>query len=218
MRRLLADRDARLYLSGQTLSAIGDSSLWLAMGIWVKILTGSSSAAGLVFFAFSCGLLLAPACGVVADRLPRRPLLAAVNLASAALVCLLLLVHGSSQIWLIYAVMFCYGASNALITSAQTALLAVMIPADLLGEANTLLQVGSQGTRIFTPLIGPACWPGSGRSRSSCWTRRRSWPRPAPPSPCGCASGRPRPAPTGRPSSRPECATSAGPRRCAGCW
>ena len=154
MRRLLADRDARLYLSGQTLSAIGDSSLWLAMGIWVKILTGSSSAAGLVFFAFSCGLLLAPACGVVADRLPRRPLLAAVNLASAALVCLLLLVHGSSQIWLIYAVMFCYGASNALITSAQTALLAVMIPADLLGEANTLLQVGSQGTRIFTPLIG----------------------------------------------------------------
>ena len=60
MRRLLADRDARLYLSGQTLSAIGDSSLWLAMGIWVKILTGSSSAAGLVFFAFSCGLLLAP--------------------------------------------------------------------------------------------------------------------------------------------------------------
>ena len=154
MRRLLADRDARLYLSGQTLSAIGDSSLWLAMGIWVKILTGSSSAAGLVFFAFSCGLLLAPACGVVADRLPRRPLLAAVNLASAALVCLLLLVHGSSQIWLIYVVMFCYGASNALITSAQTALLAVMIPADLLGEANTLLQVGSQGTRIFTPLIG----------------------------------------------------------------
>ena len=154
MKRLLADRNARLYISGQTLSAIGDSSLWLAMGIWVKILTGSSSAAGLVFFAFSCGLLLAPACGVVADRLPRRPLLAAVNLASAALVCLLLLVHGSSQIWLIYAVMFCYGASNALITSAQTALLAVMIPDDLLGEANTLLQIGSQGTRIFTPLIG----------------------------------------------------------------
>jgi MFS family permease len=81
-------------------------------------------------------------------------MLAAVNLASGALVCSLLLVHDSSQVWLIYAVMFCYGASNALITSAQTALLAVMIPGDLLGEANTLLQIGSQGTRIFTPLIG----------------------------------------------------------------
>jgi MFS family permease len=154
MRRLLAHRDARLYISGQTLSAIGDSSLWLAMAIWVKILTGSNSAAGLVFCAFACGLLLAPACGLVADRLPRKPLLAAVNLASAALVCSLLLVHGSGQIWLIYVVMFCYGASNALITSAQTALLAVMIPDELLGEANSLLEIGSQGTRIFTPLIG----------------------------------------------------------------
>ena len=217
MRRLLADRDARLYLSGQTLSAIGDSSLWLAMGIWVKILTGSSSAAGLVFFAFSCGLLLAwPAASSPTGC--RRPLLAAVNLASAALVCLLLLVHGSSQIWLIYAVMFCYGASNALITSAQTALLAVMIPADLLGEANTLLQVGSQGTRIFTPLIGAGllAWIGpqpvilldaaTFLAAAGAALALRLRERPA------------RSARTGRPSSRPECATSAGLRRCAGCW
>jgi MFS family permease len=154
MRRLLSHRNARLYLGGQTLSAIGDNSLWLAMAIWVKILTGSNSAAGLVFCAFCCGLLLAPGCGLLADRVARKPLLAVVNLASAALVCLLVLVHGRGQIWLIYVVMFCYGASNALITSAQTALLTVMIPEDLLGEANGLLEIGSQGTRIFTPLIG----------------------------------------------------------------
>jgi MFS family permease len=154
MRRLLSDRDARLYLSGQILSSIGDSSLWLAMGIWIKILTGSNSDAGLAFFAFSSGIVLAPLCGVVVDRLPRRPLLAAANLAGAALVSLLLLVHGAGEIWLIYGVMFCYGALNSLISSAQTALMAVMIPDDLLGDANTLLQIGSQGTRIFTPLIG----------------------------------------------------------------
>jgi MFS family permease len=163
MKRLLADRNARLYLSGQSLSAIGDNSLWLAMGIWVKIITGSSSDAGLVFFAFTCGLLLAPACGVVADRLPRKPLLVAVNLASAVLVCSLLLPRGSGHLWLIYAVMFCYGASNALISSAQTALVAVMIPEELLGEANTLLQIGSQGTRIFTPLIGAGMLAWFGR-------------------------------------------------------
>ncbi len=163
MKRLLADRNARLYIGGQTLSAIGDSSLWLAMGIWVKIITGSSSDAGLVFFAFTCGLLLAPACGVVADRLPRKPLLVAVNLASAALVCSLLLEHGRSQVALIYAVMFCYGASNALISAAQTALVSIMIPDELLGEANTLLQIGSQGTRIFTPLIGAGLLAWLGR-------------------------------------------------------
>ena len=103
MRRLLAHRDARIYLAGQSLSTLGDSALWLAMGIWVKLLTGSSSAAGLVFFAFICGTCLGPLTGVLTDRVRRRPLLITANLATGALVCLLLLVGGRSGVWLIYA-------------------------------------------------------------------------------------------------------------------
>ena len=34
MRRLLARRDARLYLCGQALSLFGDTAMWLALGIW----------------------------------------------------------------------------------------------------------------------------------------------------------------------------------------
>lgn len=154
MRRLMAHRDARLYITGQALSVLGDSALWLAMGIWVKILTGSNSAAGLVFFAFVCGLCLAPVMGLVADRLRRRPLLIAANLATGALVAALLLATSSSRVWLIYLVMFGYGISNGLIASAQTALLAVLLPADLLGEANSALQLARQGLRIITPLLG----------------------------------------------------------------
>jgi len=163
MRRLFAHRDARLYLSGQVLSSIGDSSLWLALGIWVKILTHSNSEAGLVFGFFACGLLLGPACGLLADRVPRKPLLTVVNLATAAVVISLLLVHSKDQIWLIYAVMFAYGVANTLLSSAQTALLAVMVPRELLGEANMVLQIGSQGTRIFTPLLGAGllAWIGA---------------------------------------------------------
>jgi MFS family permease len=161
MRALLAHRDARLYLGGQALSTIGDSALWLAMGIWVKIMTGSSSAAGLVFFAFSCGILLAPVTGLVADRVRRRPLLIAANLAAAAGVCGLLLA-GRGQVWLIYPIMFGYGAVNSLITSAQTALLAVMLPADLLGEANAVLQMAAMGLRVISPLLGAGllAWAG----------------------------------------------------------
>jgi MFS family permease len=155
MRRLFAHRDARLYIAGQALSTIGDSALWLAMGIWVKILTGSNSQAGLVFLAFTSGILLSsPLTGLVADRLRRRPLLVATNLAAAAGVCALLLVSGPGQIWLIYLVMFGYGAANTLIASAQTALLAVLLPADLLGEANSVLQLAAQGFRLITPLLG----------------------------------------------------------------
>jgi MFS family permease len=69
-------------------------------------------------------------------------------------VCALLLVSGRSQLWLIYLVLFGYGAAGGLIGSAQTALLAVMLPEDLLGEANSLLQVADVGLRVITPLIG----------------------------------------------------------------
>jgi MFS family permease len=163
MRRLLSHRDARMYIAGQSLSVIGDSALWLAMGIWVKILTGSNSAAGLTFFAFVCGCMLAPVSGVIVDRVRRRPLLIAVNLGTAAGVCALLLVHGRGQVWLIYLVMFGYGAANSLITSAQTAVLPRLVPGDLLGEANSVLQMASQGLRVITPLLGAGllAWVGA---------------------------------------------------------
>src|ERR1700730_10258781 len=163
MRMLVTHRDARTYLAGQGLSVIGDSALWLAMGIWVKILTGSSSAAGLTFFAFVCGCLAAPVSGVFVARVRLRPLLIAVNLGTAAGVCALLLVHGRGRVWLIYVVMFGYGVANSLITSAQTALLTQLVPGDLLGEANSVLQVASQGLRVITPLLGAGllAWVGA---------------------------------------------------------
>jgi MFS family permease len=153
MRGLLRHRDARVYLAGQCLSSAGDNALWLAMGIYVKILTGSSSAAGLVFFAYCCGSLLAPASGVIADRFRRRPVLLAANLGAGAGVCALL-AAGPGRVWLIYVVMAGYGAAGTVITSAQAGLLTVIVPADLLGEANSVLQAASVGLRIITPLIG----------------------------------------------------------------
>ena len=53
-------RDARVYLAGQSLSLLGDTALWLALAVWAKDLTGSSSAAGLVIFSFAAPQLLAP--------------------------------------------------------------------------------------------------------------------------------------------------------------
>ena len=163
MRRLISHRDARIYIAGQSFSVVGDSALWLAMAIWVKILTGSNSAAGLTFLAFVCGCMTAPLSGMVVDRLRRRPLLIAANLGGAVLVCALLLVGGRGQVWLVYAVMFGYGAANGLLTAGQTALLTDLVPGDLLGEANAALQMVSQGLRLITPLIGAGllAWAGA---------------------------------------------------------
>ncbi|MEV8437317.1 hypothetical protein AB0425_08090 [Actinosynnema sp. NPDC051121] len=43
-------RDIRLYMIGLTLSLFGDSVFLVVAGIWVKDLTGSDGAAGMVNF------------------------------------------------------------------------------------------------------------------------------------------------------------------------
>jgi MFS family permease len=154
MRRLLGHRDARIYLTGQLFSLFGDSSLWLAMGIWVKTLTQSNAEAGLVFFFFTAPSLLAPASGLLVDRLRRRPLLIATNAITGVAVLVLLAVHGPGQVWLIDLVMFTYGLSYGVLGPAQSALLTVMVPADLLADANGALNSAQQVMRLIGPLIG----------------------------------------------------------------
>src|SRR5918912_2803464 len=103
MRRILADRAARLLLGGQAVSVFGDSAMFLALGIWAKDLTGSNAAAGLVFFVFAVPLLGAPLAGLLVDRVYRRPLLMAVHGTLAVVVLSLFFVHDEGDLWLLYA-------------------------------------------------------------------------------------------------------------------
>jgi MFS family permease len=162
MRRLLRGRDVRLYIVGQVFSMFGDSCLWLAMGIWVKTLTASNAAAGLTFFFFSAPTLLAPASGLLADRVRRRPLLVATNTFAAGAVLLLLSVHDADQVWLVYVVMALYGLVYSLLGSAQSALLTVMVPADLLPDANAALRTIQESLRLVGPLTGAALFVAVG--------------------------------------------------------
>lgn len=154
MRKILRIRNARLFLFGDVVSTLGDSALWLAMAIWVKELTHSSAAAGLVLFAYVAGSLFAPAGGVLADRFRRRPLLICANLLAAALVLLIALVHQRGQLWLVYLVIFGYGVIGSVIGPAQTALVPALVPEDLLAEANGAQQTLNEGMRLIVPLIG----------------------------------------------------------------
>ncbi len=109
MRRLLSHRDARLLLAGQTLSVFGDKAMLLALGVWVKTLTGSTAEAGLVFFVYAAPGLLAPLAGLLVDRARARPLMIATDCVAGLAVLSLLTVHGRGQVWLIYTVTLVYG-------------------------------------------------------------------------------------------------------------
>jgi MFS family permease len=151
-----------VFLAGQAVSSFGDTALWLATGVWVKALTGSSGAAGLTFFFFFAPTLLAPATGLIVDRLPKRRLLVAVNGLTGCAVLLLLLVHTAAQLWLVYAVMFLYGLSFSTLAATQSALLASILPDDLLADANGALSTIQGTLSLMAPIIGAALYTLTG--------------------------------------------------------
>src|SRR5258708_27778398 len=137
------------------------------MGVWVRTPTGSNAQAGVVLFSYPAASLLAPALGLLADRVRRRSLLLAANALTAVVVLALLAVHDAGQVWLIDAVMFAYGVCGQVIGPAQSALLTVMVPADLPPAANPPLRTSPAGPPLVAPLpptalalaVVPPCAP-----------------------------------------------------------
>lgn len=163
MRRLLTDRDARLLVAGQTLSAFGDLAMWIVLAVWMKSLTGSSARAGLVFFVLGIGGLVAgPLGGLLADRVRRRPLMIVTDCTLGGSVLVLLFLQDKGEAWLIYLVALLYGVGGAVFFPARSALLRVMLPEELLAEANGALSSVQQGLRIVAPPAGAALYAAFG--------------------------------------------------------
>lgn len=133
---------------------IGDSALYLVLAVWVRELTGSNAAAGLVFAALGLPALLAPVAGQLADRFSRRTLMIATNISIGLIVLALLTVTDSSGVWLIYAVTFCYGLAAYLTSASQSGLLRDMLSDEELPGANGLFTTIDQGLRLVSPLLG----------------------------------------------------------------
>lgn len=162
MRELFANRDFRLLFAGLVPSMFGDSALFIVLAIWAKDLTGSNAAAGLTILAVVAPATVAPFVGFLVDRVRRRPFLLWTNAAAAVMVLPLLLVGPTGPVWLIYAVAFGYGSFLVLHTAAMAGLLKAMLPAELLGDANSLLQSMRLGMRLIAPLVGAGVYAALG--------------------------------------------------------
>jgi MFS family permease len=162
MRQLFRIRNVRVFVAGWTASVFGDWAMFIVLGVWTKDLTGSNSAAGLVFFALALPSLFSPLAGLVVDRLPRRPLLIWTYAVEAVVVLSLLFVHDRGDMWIIYAVTVFYGAAGTFAASARSALLTVMVPQELLAESNGVLQTLREGLRLVAPLVGAVIYASVG--------------------------------------------------------
>jgi MFS family permease len=132
----------------------GDWMMIIVLGIWMKVLTQSNSAAGLVFFVFAAASLVAPLGGLLVDRLPKRPIMIATHLALAAVMCTLLVVHDRGDAWLLYVVTAMYGLGGDVFAAARASMMKAMLPAELLGDANAAFQSLREGLRLVAPLAG----------------------------------------------------------------
>jgi MFS family permease len=162
MRQLLRIRNARIFLFGWSVSVFGDWAIFIALGVWMKDLTDSNSAAGLVFFALALPSLFSPLAGVVVDRVSRRWVMIVTYSVEAVVVLSLLFVHDRDDIWIIYAVAAFYGAAGTLAAAARSAFITVLLPRELLGEANGLFQTVREGLRLLAPLVGAAIYATAG--------------------------------------------------------
>jgi MFS family permease len=133
---------------------LADSTLFLTLAIWVKDLTHSDSAAGLVFVALALPALFAPLTGDLADRVSRRRLVITAGIVAGVVVLALLAVRDADQLWLIYLVTLGYASVGYVIAAAQSGLLKDLLPPERLASANGVFTSIDQGLRLITPLIG----------------------------------------------------------------
>ncbi|WP_374227558.1 MFS transporter, partial [Streptomyces sp. AC627_RSS907] len=160
--RVLRDRNAGLYLAGVVVSGFGTSALWLASGVWVKDLTGSDGLAALCMLAMWAPTLVGPALGTLADRVRRRPLLIATNLLLAGLLLSLFSVDSPGTLWLLFAVLFVYGAAGVVHDAAESALVATAVDPRLLGDFNGLRMTAAEGVKLVAPSAGAGVYAAYG--------------------------------------------------------
>ncbi|WP_153395444.1 MFS transporter [Ornithinicoccus halotolerans] len=156
-------RGFRQLTRAWVLTNLADSALFLMVAVWVKELTGSDSAAALVFVMLGLPALVAPLLGQLADRVrSRRRLLAATNGGIALVSLSLVLVTSPGWLWLLYAVVLAYGCVGYLTAATQTGLVRDLLPDEDLASGNGVLTTVDQSLRLLSPLLGTALYVAAG--------------------------------------------------------
>ncbi len=160
-------RNYRLYASGSLVSNVGTWMQRVAQDWLVLALTGSAGALGITTgLQFLPLLLFSPFAGVIADRYPKRQVLAVTQLALVATAGTLglLAVTGLVTAWHVYILAFVFGAAAAFDTPARQAFVNEMVGPDQLANAVGLNSASFNLGRMIGPAVAGLliAWLGSG--------------------------------------------------------
>ncbi|MFE5854800.1 MFS transporter [Streptomyces sp. NPDC056500] len=152
----LKNRNYRLFAAGQVVSNTGTWMQRIAQDWLVLTLTGSASAVGItVALQFLPMLLFGLYGGVLADRLPKRPLLLATQAAMAitGLALAALTLSGEVQVWHVYVTAFALGLVTVIDNPARQTFVADMVGPDQLANAVSLNSANFQSARLVGPAV-----------------------------------------------------------------
>jgi MFS family permease len=155
----LAEPNFRLLFTSSTISGLGDGVSIVALVFAVLEVSDSAVALGLVLAARQVAdAAIVLAAGVWADRLPRHLVLIAVAVVQGAAQAATgtLVLTGTATIPMLVVLQALYGLAEGFYLPASTGLIPATISAPRLQEANALLGLSRNGTRIVGPAIGGA--------------------------------------------------------------
>jgi len=136
---LRRNRDFRLFYIGNLISFAGDWFLVVALSGLVLKLTHSSLLVSMVFVAFNLPYgIVSFVGGPLADRLDRRKLMIVTNAVMGLLAMGFFLVHGRSDLWLLYALTAGISGVSALFEPAASAAVPNLVDPEDLPAANVL--------------------------------------------------------------------------------
>jgi hypothetical protein len=150
----LANRNFRLLWVGESVSLFGDQFYLIALPWLAFQMTGSALAFGTLLLAAGIPrAVFMLVGGVMTDRFSPRLIMIASNLLRLLLTVLLTLIVAAQvvQLWMLYAIAFCFGTADAFFHPAYRSIVPVIVVANDLQPANSLMESTSQLVQIIGP-------------------------------------------------------------------
>ncbi|HYZ19620.1 MAG TPA: MFS transporter [Gaiellaceae bacterium] len=147
----LTERNFRLLFLGRTISLFGNAFAPIALAFAVIELTDSPADLGIVLSAYMLAhLVFLLAGGVWSDRLPRHFVMVGSDLLSggAQLAAAALILAGSAQVWHLVVLGALRGGASSFFAPASTGLVPQVVSPTHLQQANALLSLTRNLTRI----------------------------------------------------------------------
>lgn len=153
----LRHRDFRLLWTGQTVSSFGNHVQSIAMPFQLLALGASPLQLGIaVALDTLSSVVFLLVGGAVADRVARRTLIIASDLLGGCVVAVVAFLSATNQLRIehVYVARVALGAADAFLRPAYTAIIADIVPTDVLRAGNAARLLGRSVARIAGPAVG----------------------------------------------------------------